>query len=45
VGKVVSGKYTLADKPYETGGVYMGTPDQKDFEVYRKRLAAAFAAQ
>jgi hypothetical protein len=43
--KVVSGEYILAGKPYEADEVYMGTPDQKDFEVYRKRLAAALAAQ
>jgi hypothetical protein len=43
--KVVSGQYTLAGKPYEAGEVYMGTPDQKDFAIYRKRLAAALAAR
>jgi hypothetical protein len=43
--KVVSGQYTLAGKPYEADEVYMGTPDQKDFETYRKRLAAALAAR
>ncbi|MDR2375766.1 MAG: hypothetical protein LBD96_04925 [Treponema sp.] len=43
--KVVSGQYTLAGKPYDADEVYMGAPDQKDFETYRKKLAAALAAQ